>query len=632
MSFIIMGVSGCGKTTIGLLLSEKLRIPFLDADDFHSQVNRDKMKNGIPLTDDDRFPWLQLLSRMLNENQEKEIVLACSALKESYRKILDPERKHNWIFLHGEREVLFNRIKNRKGHYMPPELLDSQLQILEKPLYGLHFDIELSSEKIIDNIQRSLNMKTSEFGIIGIGVMGKNLALNLAKKNVAVSVYNRHVEGKEEKVAEKIVKDNPNYKMQGFDRLEDFIQSLQKPRLILMMVNAGKPVDDVISQLLPFIEEGDILIDGGNSLYEDSNRRSHELAEKNIGFIGLGVSGGEEGARNGASLMAGGKKECYSSAEKFLNLIAAKDRNGKACCALTGSHGSGHFVKMVHNGIEYAEMQLLAETYGFLRNVCNVSPDKIREAFSQWQSDETGSYLLEITIDILQKKEGDDLLLDKILDAAEQKGSGSWSAKAALDLGVPFGPIAEAVMARSLSARKILREEARRIYVLEQIKNEIDEKILTDVKKAYQAARIINHATGFDLMAEASRSFGWGMDLSEIARIWTSGCIIRSRLMERLSVLLRNNSRILFSPEIVIELKSLRLSLTKIICIAAENDYPLPSHGSCLNYFNGLLTANSPANLIQAQRDYFGAHTFRRIDAPADKYFHAEWKTNKTDE
>ena len=632
MIFIIMGVSGSGKTTVGRLLAQELKLPFYDADDFHPQSNIDKMSQGIPLQDEDRIEWLEELALNIRKwEKDGGAVLACPSHKEKYRQILQSGASSTvtWVYLEGTKALIRERLESRKGHFMSAALLDSQFAALEKPSYGLSMSISLSPEEIVQQILKQMEkMKSlSEFGLIGMGVMGKSLALNLAGKDVKISIYNRHVPGKEEGIAENIVQENPGLPIEGFDDLKDFLTSLERPRKILLMIMAGAPVDSQISELLPFLEEGDVLIDGGNSYYKDTARRTEALAEKGIHFVGTGISGGEEGALKGPSMMPGGSKEGYAQVKKFLEKIAARDQNGNPCTTYIGPEGAGHFVKMVHNSIEYAEMQVLAEAYYLLRFYTSCAPEEIAKIFTEWQNGGLGSYLLEITIDILLKKEGDELLLDKILDQAEQKGTGGWSVGAALEYGVPYSSLTEAVTARSISSFKERRVEASHLYQHGVGQLEGDrEAFIKRLRSAYQATRIVNHDIGFRLMQEVSDRHKWELNFSEISRIWTNGCIIRSELMEELSEIFKTEKEILTAPSIVERMKDFRKDFALTVAEGMVGEYALPVLSAALTYFLGSISADSPANLIQAQRDYFGAHTYRRKDRAGDQYFHTIWK------
>ncbi|AHM59196.1 6-phosphogluconate dehydrogenase [Flammeovirgaceae bacterium 311] len=630
-----MGVSGSGKSTVGEMLARELNLPFYDADDYHPVSNVTKMGNGIALTDQDRQEWLEELARSIVAwEQEGGAVLACSALKETYRITLQsiPHSLLQWIFLEGSRDLLMERIAARTGHYMPPTLLDSQLETLEKPAYGMHISIAPPPDIIVQEIVSKLknSPKQSEFGIIGMGVMGKSLALNLASKDISLSIYNRHVPDKEVDIAKKVLLENEHLtNVQAFDDLDAFVQSLETPRKILLMIVAGPVVDHQIKALLPLLDKGDVIIDGGNSHYKDTNNRTRDLAELGIRFVGTGISGGEEGALKGPSMMPGGPLEGYKLVTRYLETIAARDKNGKPCTTYIGPEGAGHFVKMVHNGVEYAEMQLLAETYYMLRYYLQLSPWEIAQVFSEWQRSGLESYLLEITIDILQKTEDGELLLDKILDKAAQKGTGGWSVAAALEHGVPYGPLTEAVMARSLSSFKDKRVKAAGVYQHQQqpAGGSDKDRFIASLRDAYTATRIINHDIGFSLMQQVSDDFQWSLNMSEIARIWTNGCIIRSQLMEELVEIFKSSDSILMAPDVVDTLKKAQPGFASVIAQGLGAGFALPVLSAALNYYLGFLTADSSANLLQAQRDYFGAHTYKRKDKPEDLSFHTIWKT-----
>ncbi len=635
---MVMGVSGSGKSTVGKLLAQRLGLHFIDADDHHLAPSVEKMSQGIPLTDEDRQAWLQKLNHLLLEAERtnQEVVLACSALKEQYRQVLRQNLTLplKIIYLHGEERVLRHRMRSRQGHFMKDVLLASQLATLEIPADALRVDITHPPEQIVEQIIQfttamhpsSTTGTTASFGIIGLGVMGKSLALNLAGKGITVGVYNRTVPGVEEKVAERFAEEHPQQPLVPFSDMDRFVQALEKPRRILLMVKAGKPVDLLLEQLHPLLEEGDLVMDGGNSHYLDTNRRTIEMHNHRLHFLGVGISGGEEGALKGPSLMPGGEREGYQKVADLLEKLAARDQRGVPCCTYIGPQGAGHFVKMVHNGIEYAEMQALAEAYQLLRFHLNFSPAAIAEEFTAWQSSGLNSYLLEITIAILQKQEDGGLLLDKILDAAEQKGTGGWSTTAALDLGASLDPIAAAVMARYLSAQKEQRVQAAALYgILPEQLVGVPLLHAQQLRQAYEAVRLINHAVGFELIRQASRQYLWHLNLSEIARIWTNGCIIRSELMEELTELLQEETPLLQHPRVVERMSGLLLAFKETVAAGLKANAAQPVFSSALNYFLGYTTAQSPANLIQAQRDFFGAHTFRRVDQPLDQSFHVEW-------
>lgn len=620
----IMGVCGVGKSTIGSLLSKEFSIPYYDGDDFHPEENVKKMQNGQSLNDDDRYGWLKTLNSLSIKKMETGgCIIACSALKEKYRDILQNsiEKNVKWVFLNGSFELISERLKARKNHYMPPTLLKSQFNTLEIPVNALGVDISKSPEEIVEFVKTYI-LNKSEFGLIGLGVMGKSLCRNLASKGFNISLYNRHLKDVEENVAVNFKNEHDELKnAQPFDDLQAFVNSLQQPRKIMLMVNAGKTVDIVIDQLLPFLSENDVIIDGGNSHYNDTETRINSLQEKQIHFIGTGVSGGEEGALKGPSIMPSGNPEAYKLVKPFLETIAAKDKDGNPCCTYIGKSGSGHFSKMVHNGIEYAEMQLLAEVYQIFKS-SGKNPDQISDILSSWKSD-ADSYLLEISSEILKKKENTDSIINKILDKAGNKGTGNWTTIASAQLGVPSSMIASSLFARYTSAYKDERVHLNELYSFNT--NEL--KINTDdVLKAYQLARIINHYQGFKLLNEASKAYNWDYNLSEIARIWTNGCIIRSSFMEELISILDSEENILTNKKIIGQVKSLKPSLAISVSECVKNGIPVPCLSEAINSLNAITLANSSANIIQAQRDYFGAHTYQRNDDTSEKYYHTNWK------
>lgn len=623
----IMGVSGVGKSTIGSLLSEELAIPFFDGDDFHPENNILKMSRGEALNDNDRFGWLKTLNELAVKQLKKGgCVIVCSALKKSYRDILNTSIKGNskWVFLNGSFELIEKRINNRRDHFMSSDLLISQFDILEEPKNTIEIDISLTPENIIKAIKNELKMK-SEFGLFGLGVMGKSLSRNLANNDFKISLFNRHVAGKEENVALDFKNEFEELSdAKPFDIMEPFVNSLQTPRKIMLMVNAGKIVDSVIEELLPFLEEGDILVDGGNSNYNKTKERFDYLKSKNIHFIGSGVSGGEEGALKGPSIMPGGDKDAYKEVKPFLEAIAAKDAKGLPCCTHIGTEGSGHFVKMVHNGIEYVEMQLLAEVFIILKRLGN-DPDQVATILEGWK-ETANSYLLEITIDILRKKEGDDWLVNKIMDKAGNKGTGNWTTIATAQLGMPSTMIASALFARYISFYK---EE--RIIASENFKLEDNLSLnftIDDVLNAYQFARIINHYQGFKLIQEASVSYKWNLNLSELSRIWTNGCIIRSDFMLELVAVFKTTNNLLMDSNIIKRIETLKPSIKKVVSECILNELPISNLSESINFLNSFKVANSSANIIQAQRDYFGAHTYQRKDDASNKFYHTNWKNN----
>jgi 6-phosphogluconate dehydrogenase len=622
-----MGVSGSGKSTIGNLLAQDLNIPFFDGDDFHPESNISKMSNGQPLNDNDRQLWLETLNNLAKQQLVKnDCIIVCSALKQKYRDILNRDIIHKikWIFLSGSFEQISERLNRRKDHFMTSKLLKSQFDTLEEPKEALHINISLKPEIIIKTIKNKI-MTTSEFGLFGLGIMGKSLCLNLSNNKFKISMFNRHVDGVEVDVAKNFKAQYSELSLaQAFDDISGFVNSLQRPRRIMLMVNAGKTIDYVIEDLIPYLSENDILIDGGNSNYKKTKERLKYLKTKGIHFIGAGVSGGEEGALKGPSIMPSGDKDAYEFVKPYLESISAKDNNNLPCCTYIGSEGSGHFIKMVHNGIEYVEMQLLAEIVTLLE-ACGNNLNEVADILNEWEIT-ANSYLLEITIKILRKKEGEDWLVKKILDKAGNKGTGNWATISSAELGVPSTLIASALFSRYTSFYK---EE--RIQLNKNFESNADSELnltTNEILYAYQFARIINHYQGFKLMAEASKKYSWDLNLNEIARIWTSGCIIKSTLMQDLVNVFKNTSNILTDKTIINTLLELKPSIKKVASQSILSDFSTPAICEAIQFFNGITTKYASANIIQAQRDYFGAHTYQRLDDVSEKNHHTNWKAN----
>lgn len=606
-----MGVAGAGKTVTGQLLSTKIGIPFFDGDDFHSVQNKEKMKAGISLNDEDRIPWLNSINTFVKQQIFLNgAIFACSALKEMYRvKLIDGISNAYWIFLDGDYETLHQRLIARSNHYMPASLLKSQLETLEVPKNALKLNINYSPDIITENIIKYI--ASSKLGLIGLGVMGKNLALNFASKGIQLSVFNRHVADKEVDIAKKIVEQNIELQYaKPFDNLNQFIQSLELPRKIILMVSAGTAIDELLSELLPLLNENDIIIDCGNSHYSDTATRMEVLRKKQIHFIGAGISGGEEGALKGPSIMPGGDLSGYNFVKDLIESIAAKDKNGNPCCTYIGPDGAGHFIKMVHNGIEYAEMQLLAEIYIILQKGLQLNPDQIAFIFSDWNKGELQGYLLQITIDILHKKEGDKWLINDVLGVALSKGTGRWATQAAVNLGTPAGMMTAALFARFNSEKN---SDIQSAFTQKEIKT--DSFDIDELAKAYQLARIVNHHQGFEMIKLASSQYEWNINLNEVARIWTNGCIIRSTLMENFS-----------DMNLTYSTNQHFTKLAKITTTAMQYGLAVPALCEAVIFLNTLNSDDSSMSLIQAQRDYFGAHQFIRKSDPEKKQIHVDWK------
>ena len=623
IAIVLMGVAGVGKTTIGLALSKAGGIPFYDGDDYHSASNRDKMAAGIALSDEDRTAWLFELQGVIeNALHKSSCILACSALKKSHRAILEKNSNAiHFVYLEGSKNLIEQRLESRKGHYFPASLLASQLETLEPPENAFTISITQTPSAIVQIIMKTLlneNISKAEIGLMGLGVMGKALAQNFVRNGITVSVYNRELKGVEESVAKNFVESLPLLKdTQAFSNYPSFVDSLQSPRKIFLMIEAGEATNTVLDELAVLLEKGDVLVDLGNTFYKETETRIHDFVKKGIHFIGAGISGGERGALHGASIMPSGTKEAYELVVPYLNSIAAKDKNNQACSTYIGEGGSGHFVKMVHNGIEYAEMQLLAEIYALAR-AAGKNPSEIADMLSSWKADKLDSFLLNATINILNTKEGDQWVIDKIVDVSESKGTGTWATNALTNAAIPASLIANALYARQISSYKNLRVQLEKNYPSKKEVITINEASL---KNAYHFAKMIIHFQGFWLLDEFSKNHHWNLNLSEIARIWTKGCIIQSDFMETLVPILKITPTILLDTSITEQIKTTAPAATEIVIKALENKIATPIMSDAIQFFNAISTAHSTANLIQAQRDYFGAHTFLRIGATAKEHY-----------
>ncbi|WP_163714247.1 decarboxylating NADP(+)-dependent phosphogluconate dehydrogenase [Mangrovibacterium lignilyticum] len=468
--------------------------------------------------------------------------------------------------------------------------------------------------------------KLADIGLIGLAVMGENLVLNMESKGFTVAVYNRTVE----KVDKFVNGRGAGKNFIGAHSIEELVASLEKPRKVMMLVKAGKPVDDFIELLIPHLEPGDIIIDGGNSHFPDSIRRTKYVESKGLLFVGSGVSGGEEGALKGPSMMPGGSPAAWPAVKDIFQSIAAKVEDGSPCCDWVGEDGAGHFVKMVHNGIEYGDMQIINEAYHVMKDLLGMSADEMHEVFKVWNTEELDSYLTEITRDILAFKDEDgEPLVEKILDTAGQKGTGKWTGVTALDLGIPLTLIGESVFSRCLSAQKDLRVQASKVISGPTPSFTGDKvQLIEDLKMALFGAKIISYAQGYNLMMEAAKEYKWNLNYGGIALMWRGGCIIRSAFLADIKVAFDNNpslENLLLDPFFKGKVESAQAGWRRVCAAALTNGIPVPALTSALCYFDGFRSERLPANLLQAQRDYFGAHTYERIDKPRGEFFHTNW-------
>lgn len=472
-----------------------------------------------------------------------------------------------------------------------------------------------------------MTQATADIGLIGLAVMGENLVLNMERNGFTVAVYNRTTS----KVDSFVSGRGKDKKFVPCHTIQDLIASIKRPRKIMLMVKAGQVVDEFISQLVPFLEKGDIIIDGGNSHYPDTNRRVVELEAKGILFVGAGVSGGEEGALNGPSIMPGGSAAAWPEIKGIFQKIAAKVDGGVPCCDWVGPAGAGHFVKMVHNGIEYGDMQLICEGYHMLKAVGGLSNNEIGSTFADYDKGDLDSFLTEITAEIFQKKDdetGKDLI-DVILDAAGQKGTGKWTATVALDLGIPVTLIGEAVFARCISAQKADRIKASKIIKGPTVAVSSEKaKLISDVERALYCAKLVSYAQGFELMRAAAKDFGWSLNYGGVALMWRGGCIIRSKFLGKIKEAFDKApdlTNLLIDPFFAEVMNTGQDGWRRVVAAGAVNGIPLPAISTALCYFDGYRTERLPANLLQAQRDYFGAHTYERTDKPRGEFFHTNW-------
>ncbi len=471
----------------------------------------------------------------------------------------------------------------------------------------------------------------ADIALIGLAVMGQNLILNMNDHEFSVVAYNRTVS----KVDEFLSKEAKGTRVLGAHSIEEMVGLLKKPRRVMLMVKAGQPVDEFIELLLPHLEAGDIIIDGGNSLFEDTNRRVRYLESRGLLYIGTGVSGGEEGARRGPSIMPGGSPEAWPHVKPIFQAIAAKVDDGSPCCDWVGEQGAGHYVKMVHNGIEYGDMQLICEAYNIMKNGLGMAADEMHQVFKEWNEGDLESYLIEITRDILGFKDADGQpLVERILDTAGQKGTGKWTVINSLDLGMPITLIAEAVYSRCVSALKDDRVKAARKLkgprpILSAAKKEIAKKaFIDDVKSALYASKIVSYAQGYMLMRAAAKEYKWNLNYGGIALMWRGGCIIRSRFLGKIKEAFDQNAKLtnlMLDNYFRGEIKKCQKGWRNVVAAAAKKGIPVPAFGTALAFYDQYRSAVLPANLLQAQRDYFGAHTYERVDKPRGEFFHTNW-------
>ncbi len=470
-------------------------------------------------------------------------------------------------------------------------------------------------------------MKKADIGLIGLAVMGENLVLNMERNGFTVAVFNRTVQ----KVTDFVEGRAKGRNIIGAKSIQELVDSLKKPRKVMLMVKAGKPVDDFINQLIPLLEPGDIIIDGGNSHFPDTIRRTKEVEEKGLLFVGTGVSGGEEGALNGPSIMPGGSEKAWSHVAPIFQKIAAKVADGSPCCEWVGKDGAGHFVKMVHNGIEYGDMQLISEAYYIMKHALGMSAKEMSNVFAEWNEGELDSYLIEITRDILSKvdKETGEPIVELILDSAGQKGTGKWTSQAALDLGIATPTITEAVFARCISAIKEERVAASQVFSGPDVIYDGDKKQFGEaIRQALFASKICSYAQGFAMMREASREYDWDLNFGEIALMWRGGCIIRAQFLDTIKDAFEKEPdlpNLLMAPYFKDAVEKAQDNWRLVVSTAVNMGLPVPAFSSALSYFDSYRRARLSANMIQAQRDYFGAHTYKRVDKLGT--FHTEWLT-----
>ena len=619
MFVVVMGVSGSGKSTIGRLLAERLGCPFYDGDDYHPAANVAKMAAGIPLDDADRDGWLAELAALIAVGLARGEggVIACSALKRQYRDVLSvDERRVRFVYLRGEFDTIWARLQSREGHFMGANLLQSQFDALEEPRGAIVVDTSLEPEQVIDRILEQLMDTQPALGLLGLGVMGRSLALNFTRHGFPVIGYDP---------APRLP---PGFGVAVAGSVDELVAALTSPRVILLMVPAGAPVDAAVLALRPLLSPGDVIIDGGNSYFTDTERRASELAAAGIEFVGLGVSGGESGALWGPSLMPGGSSAAWARVQPLFESIAAIAPDGAPCVAWMGPGGAGHYVKMVHNGIEYGDMQLIAEIYDLLYRGAGLTNRQLADIFDRWNEGALRSYLIEITGHVLRRidEATGQSLVDVIMDIAGQKGTGRWTSQIALEVGAPTPTINAAVVMRLLSAAKTTRVAAAQRYGGPARYTGDVAPLVAAAEQALLAGKITVYAQGMSLLRAAAETYGWGLEYAAIVRVWRAGCIIRADLLNEIAAAFERQpalSHLLLDDAFVRLLSDTQAGWRAVVKTGAELGIPLLAVAAALGYFDALRSDRLPANLIQAQRDFFGAHTYHRIDQ--DGVFHTDW-------
>ena len=617
---VVMGVAGSGKSTVGRGLAERLGCPFYDGDDFHPPANIAKMAAGLPLDDDDRAGWLATLAAIIAGGlaRGENGVVACSALKRVYRAVLRVDsRQVRFVYLKGDYNAIQARLQQRPGHYMPASLLRSQFDDLEEPARAIYADIAQQPAALIDRLMEQLMDNKFDVGIMGLGVMGRSLALNFERHGYRVIGYDPHP------------KLSPDFPAAVVDSPAALAAGLGAPRVVLLMVPAGAPVDAAVGSLKDYLQAGDIIIDGGNSYFADTERRVAALATEGIHFVGMGVSGGESGALWGPSLMPGGAAAAWPVIAPMLRAIAAVADDGAPTVAWMGPGGAGHYVKMVHNGIEYGDMELIAEVYDLLHRGAGLSSPALADVFAGWNEGELRSYLIEITGKALRHIDETTgrPLVEMIMDIAGQKGTGRWTSQIALEVGAPTPTINAAVVMRLISAAKDRRMAVARRLGGTAVYNGDTAALVTAAEDALFAGKVTAYAQGMDLLRAASVEYGWRLDIAAIVRVWRAGCIIRADLLNDIVVAFDREpelSSLFLDDRFAEALAARQRGWREVIRVGADLGIPLLALAAALGYYDALRSERLPANLIQAQRDFFGAHTYHRTDR--DGVFHTEWE------